>query len=436
MSPEIVACLIFTVLLILMVCNVPIAVALGATGILFTWWLWGVEALNMIPFKLFSVMNSSVLIAIPLFIMMGCVLERSGIAEDLYILMQALIGRFNGGLLIGTILISTIFAAMAGVTGAATVSMGVIALPIMMKLKYDKKLILGSIGAGGALGVIIPPSIVIVIYGMFTELSVGKLFAGGLSVGVILSIIYCIYVQLRCYFNPKLGPAITKGEVPKLIDVVVQFKSLIPIALLIVFVLGSIFSGIATPTEASAIGAVGSIICAMVYGSFAYKLFKEALLTTVALSGMVFWLLVGGSILSSTFFGVGAPDAVKAFILALDLPRWGVIAIFMAILFILGFFLDPGAIIMITTPFFIPIIKSLEIDPLWFGILFNTNMQMAYITPPFGFNLFYLKAAAPPDTKMVDIYKSVFPFVMLQAITLVIIILFPGVVTWLPNLIF
>jgi len=437
MSPLLITVIMFAVLIGLMIINVPIAIALGATGAFFTAWLWGgISALNMLPFRLYGMMDSFVIVAIPLFILMGCILERSGIAEDLYEMMHGLIGRFRGGLAIGTVIICTIFAAMAGVTGAATVSMGVIALPAMLKRKYDKGITLGCIGAGGALGVLIPPSVVIIVYGMFTEVSVGKLFAGGLVSGLILSLLYCLYIGIICHFRPHLGPAIDREEILSLKEVVINSRSLILPIVLILAVLGSIFTGIATPTEASAIGAIGSLVCAVLRRKFSFQLFKEAVLTTFSLNGMVFWLLVGGSILASTFFGVGAPDAIKSLILDLNVNPWIVIFIFMIILFILGCFLDPGAIVMITTPFFCPIILALGFDPLWFGIVFLTNMQMAYITPPFGFNLFYLKGAAPPGTSMAEIYKSVVPFVALQAIGLFLMIIFPQIVMWLPNLIF
>ena len=219
-------------------------------------------------------------------------------------------------------------------------------------------------------------------------------------------------------------------------EVIIDSRSLILPIILIFLVLGSIFTGMATPTEAASVGAAGALLCAIIRGKFSNELLKEALLTTLSLSGMVFWLLVGGAILSSTFFNVGGPEAIRSLILGLDINPWFVILIFMIILFIMGCFLDPGAIIMITTPFFQPVIIALGFDPLWFGILFLTNMQMAYITPPFGMNLFYMKGASPPDTKMTELYRSVIPFVIIQAIALALIIIFPKIVTWLPNMIF
>lgn len=436
MNPLLITVLIFAVLIVLLIANVPIAIALGVTGVIFSTLLWGVSSLNMLPFRLYGMMDMFVIIAIPLFILMGCILERSGIAEDLFGMMHGAIGRWRGGLAIGTVIICTLFAAMAGVTGAATVTMAVIALPAMLKRQYDKGLSMGSIAAGGALGVLIPPSVVIIVYGMFTELSVGQLFAGSLVSGLILSLFYCVYIAILCYFRPTLGPPVAREEVKSLKEVMVDARPLVLPIILILLVLGSIFTGIATPTEASAVGALGALGCAIVRGKFSHKLLKEALLTTFSLSGMVFWLLVGGAILSSTFFGVGAPEAIRSLILGLDINPWFVIFVFMAILFVLGCFLDPGAIIMITTPFFTPVIIALGFDPLWFGILFLTNMQMAYVTPPFGMNLFYMKGAAPPDTLMTDLYKSVLPFVIIQAVGLVLIIIFPQLVMWLPNLLF
>jgi len=365
---------------------------------------------------------------------MANILERSGIAEALYATAYKWMGGLPGGLAMGTVVICTLFAAMAGISGAATVTMGIIALPSMLKRGYDKKLAMGCIQAGGALGVLIPPSILMIIYAVFTRESIGKMFLGGVMPGLLLSSLFIIYIGIRSLFNKSLGPPVPREERGSLKEKIVALRTVILPVILVIFVLGSIFSGIATPTEAAAVGVIGSILCAAVYRHLTWNVLKEATDRSLRLSVMVVWILVGAFAFGSVYQGIGGPDLIRQIVANLPINRWVIIIGMQFVWFILGMLMDPGGIVILTTPIFVPIIKALGFDSLWFGILFVVNMEMAFLTPPFGWNLFYMKSIAPEGTTMVEIYKAVVPFVMLQALGLVCVMVFPLIATWLPNL--
>lgn len=425
--------LLFSFLIVLLLTGLPIAFAMAGVAVVFTYFLWGVQGLMMISATTFGVMRNFILTAIPLFIFMGIVLQHSGLAGALYDMMYKWLGPIRGGLAIGTIIVCMLFAAMTGVSGAATVSMGLIALPTMFKYKYDKKIAMGCISAGGALGILIPPSVLMIVYGVFTGESIGALYAGGLMPGVLLGFLYVVYITIRCFFQPELGPSIPKDERVSWKEKLVSLKAVILPVLLIIIVLGMIFKGISTPTEAAAIGAMGSLLCAVISRKLTWNIFKTASYDTLKLSCMILWIIIGGSCFSSLYTAVGAVDLIKETIGSLPLSRYVILAGMQIILIILGCLMDPGGIIMICAPIMVPVIKALGFDPVWFGVLFIVNMEMAYLTPPLGFNLFYMKAIVPKSITMGDIYKSVTPFVGLQALALIICILFPEIIVWLPR---
>ena len=436
MSIEVITILLFSSLMILLITGFPMAFSLMSVSIIFTILVWDVNALPLCLLKLYANWATIILIAIPLFILMGCVLERSGIAEDLYGLMYGVIGRLKGGLAMGTVLICTIFAAMTGISGAATVTMGIIALPSMLKRNYHKDIAVGCIAAGGALGILIPPSITMIVFALFAEESVGRLFLGGILPGLLLSSLFIIYIGVRSHFQPKLAPSVERSEAFNFKQSVVASKGLILPFLLIAVVLGSIFSGIATPTEASAVGAFGAIICALIRGKLTFGKFKGALYDAFRVSSMVFWIILGAQLFTGVYTAIGAPDLIRGILVEAEINRWFILIAMQLTLFVLGCFMEPLAIVMITTPIYVPVLRVLGFDIVWFGILFVMNMEMGYLTPPFGSNLFYLKGVVPPGVTMMDIYRSIIPFVVLQAIGLVIVMVFPQIALLLPTLVF
>jgi tripartite ATP-independent transporter DctM subunit len=435
MSVGLTTLILFTALVLLLITGLPLAFVLGAIGVVFTYFLWGPFALMSIPANTMGVMQNFILSAIPLFIFMGLVLHKSGLAGALYDTVYKWAGGIRGGLAIGTVIICMIFAAMTGTSGAATVSMGVIALPSMLQKKYDRSIVIGSIAAGGALGILIPPSVLMIVYALFANESVGALFAAGVFPGLLMGSMFILYIAIRCFFQKDIGPAIPADQRATWSEKFKALKTVILPILLILSVLGTIFFGIATPTESAAIGAFGSLICGALTGTMNWKIFKESSYETLKLSCMVVWIIIGGSCFAALYTAIGAVDFIKQVVDALPVSRYVILFGIQMSFFFLGMLMDPGAIIMLCTPVFVPLIKSLGFDPVWFGILFIMNMEMGYLTPPFGFNLFYMKAIVPKDVLMSDIYKAIIPFVLLQGLSLLIVIIFPEIALWLPRMI-
>ena len=434
LGPGMLTVLLFGSLIVVLLAGLPLAFALGGVATVFIVFVWGPEGLGVLSSRAYTTMGSFILVAIPMFVFMGAMLEKSGIADDLYTMMYYWMGQLKGGLAAGTVLICTLFAAMVGISGASTVAMGLLALPAMLKRGYKKEMALGCICAGGALGILIPPSVVMIILGVFGRLSVGQLFLGGVLPGLLLSALFVAYILIRSHFQGHLAPAIPKEEmIPWSARLALLPKLAFPIGL-ILLVMGSIFLGVATPTEASAIGAGGSVACAVLKKRLTRQRFKDALITTMKLSSMILWIVIAASAFTSLYAVTGAQSLMADLLLAAPGGRWGAIIIMQLVFVVLGCFMDPTGILMITTPIFFPVVQQLGFDPLWFGILFVVNMEMAFLTPPFGLNLFFLKGVAPPDVTMGDIYRSIGPFVGLQAIGLVLVMAFPWLATWLPGL--
>jgi tripartite ATP-independent transporter DctM subunit len=323
---------------------------------------------------------------------------------------------------------------MVGITGAATVSMGLVALPSMLKHNYNKQIAIGCVSAGGALGVLIPPSVLMIILGLYTNTSIGGLYAGGILPGILLAVMFTIYIFVACLFKPEWGPALLPEERATWKEKFIALKAVILPIVLIVGILGSIFMGAATPSEAAALGAVGSIVCAAVYRMLNWPTLRDACYTTLRLSCMVMWIIFGASVFTALYTAIGAHDLTRQILSYLPGGRWGIVIGMQLIWMIMGCFLDPNGIIMITAPIFFPLSISMGFDPVWFGVLFVINMEMGYLTPPFGFNLFYMQAIAPKGVVMTDIYKSIIPFVMIQAVGLVLCMIFPEIITWLPKI--
>ncbi len=434
MSIELITVLLFGALIFFLCLGLPLAFVLGGVGVVGCYFLWGDKGLYMIASQTYGAMGKFSLLAIPLFIFMAMILERAGVADDLYAMMHRWMGPLRGGLAIGTVVICTVFAAMAGVSGAATVSMGVIALPAMLKRGYDKTIAMGCISGGGALGILIPPSVPMIIYATLTGESIGGLFAGGILPGLLLALLFILYIGIRCHFQPALGPALPVEERVSWREKMISLKAVgLPI-MIIVMVLGSIYAGVCTATEAAALGCLGAVVSALVYRRLSWHLMRESCFRAAALTAMIVWILIGAYCFTAVYTGTGAHHLMENIMLSIPGGKYAILISMQLIFFILGCILDPVGIIMICTPVFVPVIKSLGFDPLWFGVLFIMNMEMGYLTPPFGFNLFYMKAIAPPGITMVHIYRSVVPFVILQAVGLAIVVIFPEIALWLPKL--
>ncbi|TVQ29577.1 MAG: TRAP transporter large permease subunit [Geminicoccaceae bacterium] len=433
MGVELATLVLFGSFLILLVMGLPIVFALGGAAVIGTYFLWGPNALLMVAIRTFDSATSFVLLAIPLFIFMGSMLERSGIAKDLYDMMYKWIGPLPGGLAAGTVLVCAIFACLVGISGAATVTMALVALPSMLKHGYDRQLSLGCIAGGGALGVLIPPSILMIVLGLYTSTSVGMLFLGGLGAGAVIVFLFVAYILIVCGVAPQLGPPVPPAERVGWPERIRSLRAVALPIILVVAILGSITAGIATPSEAASIGAFGAMVSAAIYGKLNWTAIKESCLTTLRLSCMVIWIIFAASIFTALYAAVGAQSLVRDMLTLLPGGRWGVLLGMQFIWLVMGAFLDPIGIMLITMPLFFPLAVQLGFDPIWFNVLFIVNMEMAYLTPPFGFNLFYLKATAPRDVRMIEIYKSVGPFVLLQLISLILMMVFPQIITWLPR---
>lgn len=388
----------------------------------------GLSMFDFMPFRIMSIMQNTILMSVPMFIFMGIILQKTGLAERLLESMGFLFGEIRGGVAISTVLVGTLLAASTGVVGASVVAMGVISLPVMMKYKYNLPLATGTICASGTLGQIIPPSIVLIILGDVFQVPVGDLFQAAIWPGLSLVAIYILFILIVSYFKKDYAPAIPKdpSRGSKTKQVLQALFAIIPSLTLIVLVLGSIFAGVATPTESSAVGCIGAILLAIVYKSFTINMVKEAAFESVKVTSMVFGILIGATAFSMVFTYTGGDEIVEHFMM--NLPgdeKIAFILFTMLAIFILGFFIDFVEISYIIVPILVPIVDSLGISPVWFAILIAMNLQTSFLTPPFGFSLFYLKGVVPPSVRTVDIYKGVLPFILLQVLVLILLVFFP-----------
>lgn len=433
MDVALITIIIFALLVVFLLSGLPLAFGFGAAMVILTLWQLGPNALYIIVTTAYSDWNSYILLAIPLFVLMAKFLQHSGLAEKVYGSMYKWMGGQPGGLAMGTIFVCAIFAAMSGISGAATVAMGLIALPSMLKRGYNKRLAAGTVAAGGSLGILIPPSIIMVVYASLTNVSVGKMFMAGIVPGIILTVIYILQVGILCRVKPHYGPPIPEPERVNLKEKIISLKEIaLPIVLIIV-VLGFIYFGICTPTEAAAIGAFAAFIITIIHRKMTWNVFYKSLKETLVLSVMIMWIVLGAKCFVHVYSATGASDFVGELIGGLPLNKWLIIILMQIIILFLGMFIDPIGIMMIAVPVFLPIIESYGMSPIWFGVLFTINLEMAYITPPFGLNLFYLKSIMPRDVTMNDLYRSIVPFVFRDMAAIALIIIFPQLALWLPN---
>ena len=424
----------FASLVLLMLTGAGLAFVLGAIAFLATIFLWGPHALIVTVLNTYQTMMSESLMAIPLYVLMAAILQKSAIIEDLYNAMEKWFSNLNGGLAIGTVVICTIMAAMTGGVGAAVAAMGILALPAMLKRGYYPPLALGTICAGGTLGILIPPSIITIVFAITAQISIGQMFIAGIVPGLILAGSYSGYIWIRARLNPALAPLPADRVTPPLAERIAALRTLILPMFVIVSVLGTIYMGLATPTEAAAVGVLGAILSAMVSGRFNLSILSDAATDTLRVTAMILWITIGAKAFISVFVATGGADSVLDFVRNLEASRWMVLGVMMAILILLGLFLDEIGIILLCVPVFMPIVRLLGFDPLWFGVLFMVTAQMAYITPPFGYTLFYLKGVLPKGIGIGQVYRGVMPFFAIQVLVLVLFAVFPGIVTWLPEL--
>jgi len=438
LSPEIVAVLMLGGVLIGILTGYHLAIPIGAIAFFVGYFTFGPAVADILYNRLFALLHMYPIIAVPLFIYMGCTLERTGIAERLYSTLYLWLGRVRGGLGLVTILLGTILAACVGIIGASVSMLSLAALPSMIKRGYDKSLAAGTVCAGGVLGILIPPSIMLVVYGPMAEISVGKLFMAAFPVGLMLSCLYMSYIGFRCWFKPETGPAVPAEEtaVPFLKKTTMLLINLVPTAAIVLAVLGTIFLGIAPPTEAAGVGAFAATLLAIVYRRFNLKVLSESVLETLRITSMI--LLIGGMSFAFTgvFLGAGGGKVVEHFILSAPFGRWGAFATTMLIVFMLGMFIDWLGIVFIMVPILSPLAPALSFDPLWFAMMIIVNLQMSFMTPPFATAIFYVKASALPELGITlgDIIYGVIPFVILIMVGIVLCVVFPEIVLWLPSM--
>lgn len=439
MMTDLLPALMFLVFSLLILAGYPIAFTIGGTALAFGLYGFGLDFFNLLPLRIWGIMTNFTLIAVTLFVFMGATLERSRLAEDLLETMGLVLGRLPGGLAISVVVVGTLLAASTGIVGATVTTMGLIALPTMLRRNYDRGLASGVICASGTLGQIIPPSIVLVLVGDILGVPVGDLFLGSLIPGVSLAALYVLYLLGVSRFRPQAAPPIPREERTSIStrELLVRIsKVLIPPLFLMLAVLGSIFFGIAAPTEAAAMGASGALLLSVLSGRFNLKMLREVMETTTRLTSMVFIILVGATAFGLAFRGLGGDALIHDVVDQLALPNWAIFACIMGVVFLLGFFLDYIEIAFIHLPVIAPILSAMGFDPLWYGVLLGINLQTSFLTPPFGFALFYFRGVAPAQVTTGQIYRGIIPFVIIQIIGLLLVAFFPELSTWLPRYVF
>ena len=444
---QVLGLLMFGSLGIALAIGVPMAFALGALGCIFLYVFGSAAMLNMLPSRVFPFMTDYQLSAIPLFIFMAAILEKAGLIEELFDAVYKWLGSLRGGLASATVIVCAILAAIVGVVGATEVTMGMIALPAMLRRGYDQKIACGSLLAGGTLGILIPPSVMAIVYSVVAQQSLGELLAGSVFPGLLLVSLYIAYITIRCTINPSLGPAIPPAERVDWREKLRLLRNVVAPIILIFVALGVIFFGIATPVEAAGIGTFGALVVCAMHRRLTWTTVREASLATLRATAMVMWIFFGATLFVGFFILKGGQTYVADQILGTGLPAYGILGLMMVILFVLGMFIDWVGILLLTVPIFVPILKAAHFNgvfglpgvtpddvPLWYGVIFIVNMQMAFLSPPFGYSLFYLKSVAPKEVSMATIIRGALPFLGLQALAVGLCIVFPGIVTYLPKL--
>ena len=417
--------------------GIPVSFAMGGFSLLFALGFLGESFARLFPHTVFGMMTAYPFVAVPLFIFMGAMLERAGIAEKLYGSLYLLLGPLKGGLAIATVAMATLFGACTGIVGAGVITIGLLALPSMLSRGYGKGFASGAVLVGGGLGVIIPPSVMLIFYGATGGVSIGALFIAGIIPGILLAFFDIAYIVIRAIIHPWIGPAISKEERARVTGwelMKMTLTSLVPPLFLILAVLGSIFFGVAAPSEAGGMGALGATIIAAVYGQFSWKNLRESALITLRISSMVLFIALAGKLFCAVFLSLGAMELVKGFLLGLPFGPKGIVLTMLFIIFIMGCVMDWVGMIFILVPIFAPIVKAIGVDPLYFGMLFCVTLQVSNMTPPFAYSVFYLKGIAPPQVSIVDMYVGSIPYFLTDLLAVIILILFPSLVLWLPSL--
>lgn len=421
--------LIFGLAFSILLTGVPLGFATSAVALIFALGWFGPDAITIVTSRMYGIVTEYSLIAIPMFVLMASLLDRSGLSADLFHGMRIIAGRLRGGVAIQTVVVAFFMAAMSGIIGGETVLLGMLALPQMLRLGYAKDIAIGSVCAGGALGTMIPPSIVLIIYGMVTRSSISDLFIATITPGSLLMASYVLYIALRCYLRPSDGPPLSEEEIGRSSRIDAISLVALPL-LLVVLVLGTIYAGIASITEAASLGVMGALAILMIKGKFTFDVLQKSIDQTFSTCGIIIWAGMGAIAIVGIYNLMGGGRFVSSVFAGLDVAPFVIILIMMATLFVLGTFMDWIGIAILTLPIFVPIIKSLGYDPIWFGILFSVNMQVAFMSPPLGPSAFFLKSVAPPEISLFDIYRAFIPFVCIQIAVLALLIAFPQIALW------
>ena len=418
--------MMFGLMVVLLLTGMPLAFVTLLVALVFALVGYGPVAVPLITSRIYTFVESFVFVSVPMFVLMAALLDRSGIARDLFDAMKLVGGRIRGGVAVQTIFVSVILAAMSGIIGGEIVLLGLIALPQMLRQGYDRKLAIGVVCAGGSLGTMVPPSIVLIIYGLTANVSIGDLFTAAFVPGFMLAGFYVIYILVLAYTSDDIAPApdpepIARAEKIRLL------KGLILPVMVVIFVLGSIYAGIASVTEASAIGVGGVVISILIRREFSWRMMRDATMQTLATVGMIVWIGIGATALVGVYNLMGGIRFISALMTGISDNPTVIVLVMMAVLFVLGAFLDWVGIALLTMPIFVPIVKQLGLDPVWFGVLFCMNMQVSFLSPPFGPAAFYLKSVAPPDISLGDIFRSLLPFIALQLLAVGLLVAFPAI---------
>jgi tripartite ATP-independent transporter DctM subunit len=433
---EVLAVLMLVSFFVLLIAGVPVALTLATSGFVFGYLGFGSLLFNLLPHRIFGVVTNSTLLAIPLFVFMGMMLERSRLAEDLMDVIGHVAGSLRGGLGVGIILVGVLMGATTGIVGATVVTLGLLTLPGMLRRGYDKGLACGTICASGTLGQIIPPSLILILLADIMNLSVGTLFAAAMIPGLMLAGIYCVYILVLGVVRPDMVPAIPKEERALISRKQLAEKVLrvvLPPVALVGAVLGSIIGGVAAPSEAASMGALGSIVITAITGRLSWKVLRETVQATTKITAMMMFILICAQVFALSFRGLQGERLVQDFFELLPGGIWADIWFLMLIIFILGFFIEWIEISYIAVPLFLPVFTAANVDMVWLAMLICVNLQTSFLTPPFGWALFFLRGVAPPEVKTTDIYRGIIPFVGLQFVALVLVFCFPALATWLPR---
>lgn len=435
MPPEVLAFIMLGLIVVAIVTGIPVAFALASIPLIFGYFVLGERTLPLFALQSFGMTTNYAFVAAPLFILMGSLMERSGIADKLFESFYHLLGSLKGGLAISTIAMATIFGACTGIVGAGVVTIGLLALPAMLSRGYDKGLATGSIMVGGGLGVIIPPSIMLILYGCAAGVSIAQLFIAAIIPGILMGITYMIYVYIRARISPEMGPPVSKDDQirgAKLASMIM--KSLVPPVFLIFAVLGTIFFGVVSPSEAGAMGVLGAFILVALSGNLKVSVLVESATATLRITAAILLICLAGTLFTGVFIGMNGDVAMREFLHGFDFGPTGMILFLMLIVLLMGMVMDWIALIFILTPIFGPILKTMGIEPLYFGIMFCLTLQISNITPPFAYSVFYLKTITPPEVTIGDMYKGCIPFALVSSVTPLFVLIFPSLALWLPSI--